>query len=118
MAMQSQRDAQRARERPYDPVAARRWRATHRLTRYGLTPETFDRLLASQDNACAMCYAPFAEGQKVHIDHDHNLGCHPDEKSACDKCRRGLLCLRCNTGLGFIEKRLTVAQAYLARYGA
>lgn len=45
-AMQSQRERARAADRPYDPVVVQRWRSMHRLTRYGLTPETFDQKLA------------------------------------------------------------------------
>jgi len=52
----------------------------------------------------------------VYIDHDHNLGCHAGEKQACDRCRRGLACLRCNAGLGYIEQMREMARAYLARY--
>jgi len=44
--MQSQRERARAADRPYDPVVVQRWRSMHRLTRYGLTPETFDQKLA------------------------------------------------------------------------
>jgi hypothetical protein len=84
-----------------------------KLKRYGLTQETFDRLLEKQGYACGMCHEPFGEEQPVFIDHDHTLGCHPGEKQACDKCRRGLLCLRCNTALGYIERHGELARAYL-----
>lgn len=97
-----------------DPAAVRRWRANHRLARYGLTQEQFDFLLQEQGYACAMCFTPFEGSQPVFIDHDHNLGCHPEEKRACDRCRRGLLCLRCNTALGYIERYSELARAYLA----
>jgi hypothetical protein len=116
--MERQRALKRALDRPYDPIAAQRWRSTHRLTRYGLTPDTFAQLLADQGYACAMCHAPFKDGQRIHIDHDHNLGCHLGEKQACDNCRRGLLCHRCNIALGWIELYRDLADAYLARTGA
>ena len=74
----------------------------------------FALLLEAQGYACAMCHVPFEEGQQIAIDHDHTLGCHPGEKHACDACRRGLLCLRCNTGLGYIERMSDMARAYLS----
>jgi Recombination endonuclease VII len=98
-----------------DPVAVRRWRANARLARYGLAQETFDALLKAQGHACGMCREPFTEDQLIFVDHDHNLGCHPEEKRACDKCRRGLLCLGCNTALGHIERKYDLARAYLDR---
>lgn len=55
----------------------------------------------------------FKDGQRIHIDHNHNLGCHPGEKQACDRCRRGLLCLPCNIALGFIEAKYALAHQYL-----
>jgi hypothetical protein len=59
-----------------------------------------------------MCLVPFAERQAIFVDHDH--GCCPDEKRSCGGCVRGLLCLRCNTGLGYIERMYELATAYLA----
>lgn len=111
--MERQRAAKRALERPYDPVAAQRWRAAHRLARYGLTPEKFDQMLAGQGYACGMCHEPFEDGQRIHIDHDHNLGCHPGQKSACDRCRRGLLCHKCNIAVGWVEMYGELVHAYL-----
>lgn len=113
-AMERQRGA--AAERIYDPDASRRWRAKHRLARYGLTRESFDRLLEAQGYACAMCHEPFAEDEPIHIDHDHNLGCHPGEKQACDRCRRGLLDRQCNTALGYVERYTKLARPYLDRF--
>lgn len=117
--MEWQRQKARAADRPYDLIAARRCRSTHELTRYGLTPEKFDKMLAGQGYACGMCLEPFKDGQRIHIDHDHNLGCHPGEKQACDRCRRGLLCVPCNTALGVIEsRRYTQVRQYLKRWRA
>ena len=114
--MERQRAYTRAQDRPYDPIAAKRWRSMHRLTRYGLTPATFDQMLTDQGYACGMCLEPFEDGQRIHIDHDHSLGCHPGQKQACDRCRRGLLCLHCNTALGMIETRYAQARQYLKRW--
>jgi hypothetical protein len=97
--------------RTVDPAAKRRWNQAHKLVRYGLTQERFDRLLEIQEYACAMCRTPFEDEQPIFIDHDH--ACCPDEKSSCGKCVRGLLCLSCNTTLGLIERRYDLARAYL-----
>lgn len=69
-------------------------------------------MLQAQDYACAMCGAPFGD-DVPQIDHDH--ACHAEEKRACEHCRRGLLCLRCNTALGYIERYREMADVYLAR---
>lgn len=110
-AMKRQATYMRAQDRPYDPVAAHRWRSTHRLTRYGLTPGTFDKLLIGQGYACGMCLEPFEDGQIICIDHDHQ--CCPEEKKSCGRCVRGLLCLGCNRALGIIEARYDQARQYL-----
>lgn len=96
-----------------DTEARARWNLSHKLKRYGLTADSFRRLLAEQGNTCAMCFEPFEDGQLVCIDHDH--ACCPEEKSSCGKCVRGLLCVPCNTAIGIIERRYDLARAYLGR---
>ena len=117
-AMEAHRVRRRARVRNDPPEAIRRWRAADRLKRYGLTQESFERLLEAQGYACAMCFETFQEDEAIHIDHDHTLSCHPEEKRACDRCRRGLLCRQCNTALGYIEGYTDLAHAYLASVAA
>ena len=72
-------------------------------------------MLEEQGYACAMGGEPFQDGDMIYIDHDHTLGCHPGEKEACDRCRRGLLCLRCNVAVGYIERYDDLARAYLGK---
>ena len=118
-AMQRQR--QRAADRilvygrSYNPAVKRRWRQAYKLKRYGLTQEDFDRLLEEQDDTCGMYHEPFEEDQLTFIDHDH--ACCPvtpgAQTTCCGKCVRGLLCLRCNTALGYIEMYGALAKAYL-----
>ena len=114
-AMENHRVRRRGRVRNDTPEVKAKWRLTHKLKRYGLTQDDFDRMLEEQDYACAMCPTLFEAGDLVFIDHDHTLGCHPGEKSACDRCRRGLLCLRCNVAVGYIEKYGVMARAYLEK---
>jgi hypothetical protein len=94
-----------------DPQARARWSRKYRLSRYSLTQERFDLLLEAQGQSCGMCHEQFEGGQSIFIDHDHE--CCPDEKKSCGECVRGILCRRCNTGLGYIERMYKMARAYL-----
>jgi hypothetical protein len=70
----------------------------YRLDRkYGITVEAYDAMLEQQKGVCAICgngqTAVSRDGiKRLHIDH-----CHAEGRV------RGLLCLKCNTALHFIE---------------
>jgi len=88
-----------------DPSIIKEWE----LRRYGLTPESFAAMAAAQGGKCAICRSSEPGGQGVwHVDHDH--ACHA-RKQACDKCRRGLLCSRCNIGIGNLRDDPVIIQA-------
>jgi hypothetical protein len=79
-------------------------RRLHRLRRRGLTLEGYADLLQAQDGRCAICREP-SRGRRLAVDHDHITG-----------RVRGLLCTRCNMGLGFFQDsavRLQAAQRYI-----
>lgn len=87
----------------HDPEAARlyylqnrdhlrelnRWQHIKRT--YNLTKNDFARLLAMQDNVCAICNNLLKKGN-THVDHNHNTN-----------RVRGLLCGNCNRALGFLK---------------
>src|SRR5439155_26329707 len=80
-------------------------RAGHLKRKFGLSLDQYDELLAHQGGKCAICSDPPEEGKAYHIDHDHETG-----------EVRGLLCVRCNNGLGqFKEDRdlLKMAATYI-----
>ncbi len=90
-----------------DPSIIKEWE----LRRYGLTSQSFAAMLAAQGGKCAICRSPEPGGQGVwHVDHDH--ACHA-RKQACDKCRRGLLCSRCNIGIGNLRDDPVIIQSAL-----
>lgn len=99
--------AKKAREyRAANPDYAKNYRRKHNLKRYGLTVETFDQLLSSQNGLCAIC-----EQTPVnpHIDHDHETG-----------EVRGILCGNCNTGIGMLKDNSEIvekAAKYLREHG-
>jgi hypothetical protein len=71
---------------------------------YGISPADYDALLAKQDGACATCGKPSKE--TLCVDHCHATG-----------TIRGLLCRKCNTGLGCYEDdpaTMITSLAYLA----
>jgi hypothetical protein len=59
--------------------------------RYGLTQAQAEELLAARGAQCWACGAR-PKSKNLHVDHDHRTG-----------AVRGLLCLRCNVALSYIE---------------
>jgi hypothetical protein len=86
----------RAKNPGRDKVIASRARHNYRLRIYGLTNDQFLELLSSQSGACGICGSVFGAGDIV-IDHDHRTG-----------AARGLLCQRCNRGLGCFRDDATI----------
>jgi hypothetical protein len=84
----------------------------YRAYYHGLTPEQFQSLHDKQFGKCAICLRSFDDhdGNKksrMHVDHDHLSG-----------TIRGLLCGRCNIGLGYFQdspELLCQAAAYLTK---
>lgn len=63
-----------------------------RQRHYGLTPQTIQLMIHSQNNSCAICFIPFIEG-KFHVDHDHSTN-----------IVRSLLCGHCNSAIGYAKE--------------
>jgi hypothetical protein len=69
-------------------------------TTYGLTVEDVKRMHAAQNGSCAICKDRIPPaGKNCNVDHCHNTG-----------CVRGLLCRRCNLGLGLFRDNLVILQ--------
>ena len=84
-------DAKYRKER-YDPA---RNREKEYKIKYGMTLDDYNRMLASQNNKCAICNRKSNNHrQNKHLDVDH---CHTTGKI------RGLLCHGCNVGIGSLQ---------------
>ncbi len=95
------RTARSSRKRQNQEYARRYW--------YNITQEGWDNMVAAQGNRCAICQGV---GELV-VDHDH--ACCSGRRT-CGQCVRGLLCLRCNAGVGFLgddPNRLKRAAEYI-----
>lgn len=66
-------------------------------TTYGITLKQRAKLLVAQRNCCAICETPFALIKLTHTDHDHVSG-----------KVRGILCQRCNVGLGMLRDDVAI----------
>ena len=63
-------------------------------SKYGITEEEYLRIYEIQKNKCAICGKDFS-GKRLYIDHEHKTG-----------KIRGLLCGRCNTGIGMFDDNI------------
>ncbi len=81
----------------------------HLKHKYGLTREGFQDLYDAQKGVCAICGRKNKKKRPLCIDHDHDTG-----------QVRGLLCYKCNLGLGMFydsAKCLQRAIEYLEKSG-
>lgn len=85
-------------------VNALRHRTTNRFAKHGITKSDFDSMQAEQEGKCAICLRKC----ELVIDHCHITG-----------VVRGLLCSKCNSGIGFLgDDPWVIRQAadYVGRY--
>jgi hypothetical protein len=68
-------------------------REIHLRNKFGLTVEQYKQMLERQGGGCAICQSPPTAGISLHVDHDHATG-----------EIRGLLCVRCNNGIGLFRE--------------
>ena len=86
---------------------SRRQRNVYYNHMYGISLEQYEVMLSAQGGACAICARP-PIGKRLHVDHNHSTG-----------MVRALLCRRCNSLVGFIEKHgelITSATRYVHRF--
>ncbi len=76
----------------------------HQLKRYGLTLEEYDVILAKQSHKCKICEIDETKLRiKLAVDHDHKTG-----------KVRGLLCDKCNRGIGLLNEDIgTMSKAII-----
>jgi hypothetical protein len=87
--------------RKRNPDKVKHFAENKRLRTYGLTRESHLEMLKSQGFSCAICKEPQSSNKrKLHIDHDHETG-----------NVRGLLCSRCNTGIGQLRHDLELIES-------
>lgn len=83
-----------------------------RYSRHGISRAQFDKTLELQGNVCPIC---LTVGEKMVVDHDHS---HCGGTFGCAECFRGVLCGKCNRGLGVFRDSTEVLQRaldYLSR---
>lgn len=83
----------------HDSVHGKTWKRSRLLERYGITINDYESMLSEQNYVCAICEQPETRIDprtgniiRLAVDHCHTTG-----------IVRGLLCSRCNLGIGHFE---------------
>lgn len=97
-------------KRYYTKESSKKLNRDTRLKRvYGISLDEYSKLFLKQKGVCAICFQPSKKGHSLSVDHSH-------KKNKV----RGLLCHRCNFGLGYFKddpKLLKQSLIYLKKYG-
>jgi hypothetical protein len=90
------------------------YRRLWKLKEYGMSEKELVSLYETQKGVCSICSKPLAlykdsTLETANVDHDHFTG-----------KVRGLLCIGCNRGIGFLQDSSKIAERaaeYLEKYG-
>jgi len=93
-------EAVRTMEKKYNAIHRKEKNAQKRFQTYGLSQSAFDTMLTNQGHVCAICGKAPWNGRNPHVDHDHKTG-----------KIRGILCNRCNVGVGMVLDDPKIARA-------
>lgn len=88
------------------PEMMKRWYRRSKLRRKGMDPDAIEKYLLTHNGNCEICGLP-PNGHRHYIDHSHTTGKF-----------RGILCAKCNSGLGLFNdspELLDKAKIYLFR---
>lgn len=103
---QALKDYKRAYQKQYEYINReylkeyKRWAAIKR--KYGISKQDYNNIFKNQGEVCAICKSDDHNSTNFHVDHCHSTG-----------AVRGILCKRCNTGLGYFEKYGLLFTKYL-----
>ena len=98
-------EAARRKEREWRQRNPQSQRPRHLRHRYGLEVDTYQQLVVRQGGACAICGTVADDPWNMQVDHCHTTG-----------KIRGLLCHKCNKGIGLLgddPDRVAAALRYL-----
>lgn len=90
---QENKDQYNERQRRYREMHPDRDWSGYLKRKFGMTVDEYDAFLVAHGGRCAICGHEPAEGTRLHLDHDHE-----------SKAVRGMLCVRCNNGLGQFQE--------------
>lgn len=84
---------------------ARKWRKANSRRhlgnvlklKFGLSVEAYEKMFKGQNGCCAICKEMNLDGRRLAVDHNHHTG-----------KIRGLLCNRCNRGLGLMRDSIEI----------
>lgn len=83
-----------AKQKALEPLEIDKNKNAKLLFKYGITLNQYRKMLLLQNNVCAICEKEEQiDGRSLAVDHCHNTG-----------KVRGLLCFKCNTMVGHIDK--------------
>lgn len=105
LQQQSEEIKQRVRYKLTDEVIKRRTRPTNEhafKAQYGISVYEYEEMFFGQDGKCAICGDEEKNGKLLATDHDHKTG-----------KVRGLLCFKCNSGIGQFKDSIPLLLAAL-----
>lgn len=85
----------------YPERVAAQSRNTKLKKKYAIEGRDYSEMMSKQNGVCAICFKK-EHGRHMAIDHDHSSG-----------CVRGILCSKCNTGIGGFRDSVDVLERAL-----